>query len=249
MLLQDDSEDLPVYPVQTLGVHLEQVQGLARHLRRDAALMAHLCEIPDALEQAVGYTRRPARAQGYLARPLLLDDHIQYVGGTMHDHEQLVHRVVVKAMREPEPVSQRRGDETRPRRGPDQREVRQFQADAAGAGSLTQDDVDLEILHRRVEDLLDGSVETVDLVDEQHVSELQVREDGGHVGLALKGRPGRGHDADTHLRRDDVGQRGLAQSRRPGEQDVVQRLPARERGLDEDLKLLSQHGLPDEGVQ
>ena len=249
VLLEDDGEDLPVHPVQTFLVHLEQVQGLARHLRRDAALVAHLGEIPHAFEQPVGYARRPARAQGYLAPPLLLDDHVQDVGGTVHDHQQLLHRVVVQPMGEAEPVPQRRGDEARPRGGSYQSEVRQFQADAAGAGSLTQDDVDLEILHRRVEDLLDRPVEPVDLVDEQHVSELQVGEDGGHVRLALQGRPGRGHDVDAHLRRDDVGQRGLAQSRRAGEQHVVQRLPARERRLDEDLELLAQHRLPDEGVQ
>ena len=69
VLLEDDGEDLPVHPVQTFLVHLEQPQGLARHVRRDAALMAHLGEIPDPLEQAVGYARRPARAQGQLAAP------------------------------------------------------------------------------------------------------------------------------------------------------------------------------------
>ena len=75
------------------------------------------------------------------------------------------------------------------------------QPDGAGAGPLPDDDVDLEVLHRRIEDLLDGPVEPVDLVDEEDVALLQVREDGGHVGLALQRRPGGGDDVDAHLQR------------------------------------------------
>ncbi len=44
------------------------------------------------------------------------------------------------------------------------------QPDGARARTLADDDVDLEVLHGRVEDLLDGAVEPVYLVDEQHVA-------------------------------------------------------------------------------
>jgi hypothetical protein len=70
---------------------------------------------------------------------------------------------------------------------------------------MPDDDVDLEVLHRRIEDLLDGAVEAVYLVDEEDVAFLQVGEDGRHVGLAFEGRPRGGGDVDPHLQRDDVG--------------------------------------------
>ena len=48
---------------------------------------------------------------------------------------------------------------------------------------------------------------------------------------------------------DDVGQRGLAQPGRPGQQHVIQRLAARLGRLDEDLQLLAQHRLAHERAQ
>ena len=38
---------------------------------------------------------------------------------------------------------------------------------------LADDEVELEVLHRRIEDFLDRRIEPVDLVDEQHVARLR----------------------------------------------------------------------------
>ena len=53
----------------------------------------------------------------------------------------------------------------------------------------------------------------------------------------------------AHLGGDDVGERGLAQPGRSGEQHVVQRLAPGPGGLDEDRELLAQQRLPGERVQ
>ena len=51
-------------------------------------------------------------------------------------------------------------------------------------------------------------------------------EDRGEVAGPLERGPARRLDARAHLGRDDAGERGLAEAGRPGEQHVVDRLPA-----------------------
>ena len=55
-------------------------------------------------------------------------------------------------------------------------------------GPLPDDDVELEVLHRRIEDLFDGRRQAVNLVDEQHFARLQVRQDAGEVAGLLDHR-------------------------------------------------------------
>ena len=76
--------------------------------------------------------------------------------------------------------------------------------------------------------------EAVDLVDEEHVVLLQIRQERGEVAAALDGGAGSLAEVDAELVGDDAGERRLAEARRPVEQDVVKRLAARERRLDED---------------
>ena len=72
---------------------------------------------------------------------------------------------------------------------------RQGQAHAARARPLADDDVDREVLHRRVEHLLDLPVEAMDLVDEQDIALIQVGQDRDQIALALDGRAGGDLDA------------------------------------------------------
>ena len=57
-------------------------------------------------------------------------------------------------------------------------------AGSSGRLALAQHDVELEVLHRRVEHLFDGSGQAVDLVDEEHVALAELAEDGGEVAAA-----------------------------------------------------------------
>ncbi len=85
----------------------------------------------------------------------------------------------------------------------------------------------------------------MDLVDEQHVARLQVGEDGGQVGRPLQHRPGGLPQADAQLDGQNVGQGGLAQSRRPEDQHVVERLAPLARRSHENLELRLYGSLPD----
>ncbi len=115
-----------------------------------------------------------------------------------------------------------------------------------GRRALADHDVELEVLHRGVEDLLDGAGEAVDLVDEEHVALVELREDGGEVAGPFERGPRRDVEVHAHLGGDDAGERGLAEPGRAGEQQVVGGLAAPAGRLEDDGEVLLQLGLADE---
>ena len=76
----------------------------------------------------------------------------------------------------------------------------------------------------------------MNLVDEQNVARLEVREYGGQIARSFDGRAARRFNVRAELVGDDCGKRGLAQTRRAREQDVVGRFAAGLRSLDHDGK-------------
>ena len=134
--------------------------------------------------------------------------------------------VVLEPVADAEAVAQRRRQQAGAGGRADQRERRQVEGHGAGAGALAEHDRQLAVLHRRVERLLDRAVEAVDLVDEEDAARLERGQEGGDVGLALERRAGGLHHRHAELGGDDVGERGLAEPGRAGEQDVVERLAA-----------------------
>jgi hypothetical protein len=86
----------------------------------------------------------------------------------------------------------------------------------------------------------------VDLVDEQDVARFEIGQDGGQIAGLGQDRPRGGAEADAQFLRHDLRQRRLAQPRRAEQQDVVQRLAARARRVDEDLQIALGLLLPDE---
>ena len=62
------------------------------------------------------------------------------------------------------------------------------QFDGARAGPLADEDIDLEILHGRVEDLFDHVVQPMDFIDEEDVVFFEVAEDGRQVSRPLDDR-------------------------------------------------------------
>ena len=99
-------------------------------------------------------------------------------------------------------------------------------------GPSRQADVDLVVLHRRIEELLDDRPQAMDLVDEEDVAFAQVRERADEIARLLERRAGGRADVDAELARDQLGERRLAESRRAEEQRVVERLAPRQRRVD-----------------
>ena len=123
---------------------------------------------------------------------------------------------------------------------------RQIDLHRARRRALADDEVELEILHGRIEDFLDRRIEPVDFVDEQHVARLEIGEQRGEVAGLGDHRAGGGAEIDAQFARDDLRQRGLAEARGADEQHMVERFLARPRGLDEHAQVRARLFLADE---
>ena len=96
--------------------------------------------------------------------------------------------VEVQVADEAEPVVHRAGQQTGPGGGADQGERRDVERDRGGARALAEHDVDAEVLHRGVQQLLRGPGDAVDLVDEQHLARPRRGQDRDEVAGALDRR-------------------------------------------------------------
>ena len=74
--------------------------------------------------------------------------------GAANDGLEFVVGVVVEPGHQTEAVAQWAGDHARAGGGTDQREARQREPDTGRRGTLTDDDVEHEVFHRGVENLL-----------------------------------------------------------------------------------------------
>ena len=84
------------------------------------------------------------------------------------------------------------------------------------------------------------------LVDEEHVARLQRGEYAGQVARLVEHGAAGDLEAHAQLVGDDVGQRGLTQSRRAVQQRVVEGLAAVLGSLDEDAQVVNDADLTGE---
>ena len=111
-------------------------------------------------------------------------------------------------------------------RGTDQGEPGQGKLNASGVRTLIDDDVELVVLHGRIEVFLDGRVEAMDLVDEEHVSPLEIRQDTGEVAGLFDLRTAGAMDVRIHGTGNDVGESGLSETGRAAEEIVIEDITA-----------------------
>ena len=150
----------------------------------------------------------------------------EHAGAAIDDQLELRRGIEVEPDRDAEAVAQRIGEQPGARGGADQRERREVDLDRARRRPLADDEVELEILHRRIENFLDRRIEPVDLVDEQHVALLEIGEQRREIaGLGDHRARGRA-EVDAELARDDLRERRLAEPGRADEQHVVERFAA-----------------------
>ena len=115
------------------------------------------------------------------------------------------------------PKRSRSGVVNRPRRvvAPDERELGEVDAHRARRRSFADDEVELVVFHRRIEDLLDRRAQAMDLVDEEHVAVFEIGQQRREIaGLRDDGARG-GAEADAELLGHDLSQRRLAETGGP----------------------------------
>ena len=203
-------------------------------------------KVAHAAQQPPGDARRAARAPRDLVGAVGGHADAEHARAAVDDVLELGLGIEVEPDRDAEAVAQRIGEQARARGRADQRERREIDLHRARRRSLADDEVELEILHRRIEDLLHRRIEPVDLVDEQHVALFEIGEQRREVAGLGDHRAGGRAEVDAELARDDLRQRGLAEPGRADEQHVVERLVALARRLDEDAEIGARLLLPDE---
>src|ERR1700722_2132442 len=94
------------------------------------------------------------------------------------------------------------------------------------------------LFHRRTQ--------AMDLVDEKHITLFEIGQKRGEFASLGDHRARSGTKADAEFARDDLRQRGLAETRRADEQHVVKRLAALARGFDKNREVLARLRLADD---
>ena len=125
---------------------------------------------------------------------------------------RIVGAVELQPVDDAETVAERRSEEPRAGGRADEGERRQVELEGSRGRPFPDHDVDLVVLHRRIEDLLDGRIQAVDFVDEEHVTGLEVGQQGGEVAAALDDRARRLAQIRPHFVGDDVREGGLAEA-------------------------------------
>src|SRR5439155_23956529 len=175
-LLDDRGEQLPIGRVEALVVDLHRPHRLARRRLVDAAVAVDLGVIADPLQQPVDDPWRSSAAPRDRPCRAGIDLDIEDSIRSLDDLDELIVAVEVEPVRRPEPVAQRRADPPGAGRRADAREGLEAQPQRPRRRPLADQHVECVVLHRGIEDLLDGPIQAVDLVDEQDVAFVQSRE-------------------------------------------------------------------------
>ena len=140
------------------------------------------------------------------------------------DPGQVVDVVELEMLVHVEPLAERAGEHAAAGGGADDRELLERQVDRPRRHPLAEHHVDPEVFHDRVDELLDGLGQAVDLVDEEDRALRRVGQVGHHVHLLVERRAAGHVQLDAQLVVQHGGERGLAQARGAVEEDVRQRL-------------------------
>ena len=232
-----------VHFVEPIRVDVAHGQRGIRHLARHAPLRAHLREVAHPAQMVVRDARSPARPPGNLERAARIARHPEQARAAQHDALQFLRRIIIEPRVHPEARAQRRAEHARARGRADQREARQIQSNRPRVGPAVDDDVELVVLHRGIEVFFDRGLQPVDFVDEQHVAPLERCEQAGEVTRLLDHRAAGAFDVHAHRVGDDVGEGGLAEARRAGKENMLERVASLGGGGHEELDAFSHLGL------
>ena len=224
------------------ALHLERRTG---DFHVDAPLRSTGGEIANPAQAVIGEPRRAPAPLGNLVGRRIVHRHVELHGRPPHDLGQILPRIEVEMLPHHEPVSQRRREQARPRRRSDERERPQRHVDRAGRDTVAERDVDPEILHRGIEELLDRDRHAMDFIDEEHRALGAIGQVGEEVLRRGERRPAGDLERGAQLLGNAGGKRRLAEARRPVEQNVAQRFAPFPRGIDGDREPFKHRPLAD----
>src|SRR5271170_2932668 len=200
-------------------------------------LRAHLRKIAHAAQQTIRHARRPPATARNFRRARLVHGNSQNPRRPLHDQQQILRRIKFQPVHDPKPRTQRRHNQPRARRRPNQRETIQLIRMHPRPRPLPDNQIHAKILHRRIQNLLQRRLQAVNFIQKEKILRLQRSEHRGQVAFFLQQRPRTDLDRRTHFIRQNLRQSRLAQPRRPIQQHVIQRLSARPRRFHRNLQI------------
>src|SRR5262249_20120795 len=106
-----------------------------------------------------------------------------------HDQLEILGGIEVEPLLDAEPRAHRRRKHAEPSRRADERERLHAHRDRLRLWTFREADLNLVVLHRRIQKLFDDRLETMDLVDEKDVATAEIRERSDQIARLLERRP------------------------------------------------------------
>jgi hypothetical protein len=203
-------------------------------------------KITHAPEKPPGNARRAPRAPRDLVGAVGGHRDAKHARAAIDDQLEFGLGIKIEPHRDAEAVAQRISQKPGPGGGADQREFRQIDLDRARRRPGADNEVELKVLHGRIEDFLDRGIEPVNFVDKKHVALFEIGQKRRKVAGLGDHRARGGAEIDGKLARHDLRQRGLAEAGRPDKQHVIERFLARSGGSDENAEVTARLLLADE---
>lgn len=203
----------------------------------DGVVSVHLSVIADAFENAIGDARRLSAGFGDDVRAFFIELNTEDARGTLHDLLDFHRFIEFQAMNGAEAIAEGVGERAELGGGADQSELRQVELKRACGGTLADHDVELVILHRRVQYFLDRFVEPMDLVDEEDIARFEVRKYRTEIADFFDGRTGSDADIHPHFFGDDIGESCFAEASRSIEKYVLYIFSATAGRFDEESEI------------
>ena len=188
-LFDHDGEELPIGCVKARLIDLQALQCLCRRLNGDVGGSGDLDLIAHAAQESIRDAWRAATARRNQRSGISGNLDPEDAGGASNDCSEIRVVVEVEALHSTETITERRREHADACRGADEREWGNVESQRLRRAAIADDDVNGAIFHCGIEHLLNRSTETMNLVDEEHLSRREVGEDRRHLPAMLNGRP------------------------------------------------------------
>src|SRR5262245_24774368 len=233
VVLRDRNEVAPVHGIEPGGIDLELDQRAVGGDPIDRGCARDQRKVTHPAQQPAGNARRAARPAGDLVRAVGGHADAEHARAAVDDLFELTFGIKIESHWDAEAVTQRISEQTGAGGRTDQRKGGEIDLDRARGGSLADDEVELKVLHRRIEDLLDRRIEPMDLVDEKDIAFFEIRQQSRKIAGLGDHRSRRGTEIHAKLARHDLCERRLAEAGGTDKQHVIERLAPHARRLDE----------------
>src|SRR2546423_9831586 len=120
--------------------------------------------------------------------PAILELNIEDVGRSFADRLEVLRRIEIQMKVDSETATQRRRDQSLPGCGANQSELRQLELDRARTRALPDQKIETEVFHRRIKFFFERGEQAMNLVDEEHVAFLQIRQQRRNIASLLNRR-------------------------------------------------------------